>query len=297
MLSWIWPGWIFPPQSEGIRRGRRESRRREARRSLVERARSHIARPFPRDYFAMYTMIDAIGARTGAAPRARPTPTAFVPSCVSISTPASGFANLPELRPFAVATTAVWRSPRAIASRARRDPSTSPRPWPPPPPPPTPRSSCPWRGRARGRRGAADEVRRGDGGSRERSSRRGAFPRRTRPLPSLHSPAPRTHRDQPRPRVREPSNRRTNPRPTRRAPPPTHPPDISQYGEFPLTGLLKLLEHPAVDEALHAAEHKEGSVDEADKISRAHAFFERTATRAWTDRATSSTPLTRFSRV
>jgi len=46
------------------------------------------------------------------------------------------------------------------------------------------------------------------------------------------------------------------------------------YGEFPLTGLLKLLEHPAVDEALHAAEHKEGSVDEADKISRAHAFFE-----------------------
>jgi len=51
---------------------------------------------------------------------------------------------------------------------------------------------------------------------------------------------------------------------------PSHP----QYGEFPLTGLLKLLEHPAVDEALHAAEHKEGSVDEADKISRAHAFFE-----------------------
>ena len=29
-----------------------------------------------------------------------------------------------------------------------------------------------------------------------------------------------------------------------------------------------------MDEALHAAEHKEGSVDEADKISRAHAFFE-----------------------
>jgi hypothetical protein len=51
-------------------------------------------------------------------------------------------------------------------------------------------------------------------------------------------------------------------------------PSHTQYGEFPLTGLLKLLEHPAVDEALHAAEHKEGSVDEADKISRAHAFFE-----------------------
>ena len=77
----------------------------------------------------------------------------------------------------------------------------------------------------------------------------------------------------------EPSNRRTNPRPTRRAPPINPTPSLthdfpSQYGEFPLTGLLKLLEHPAVDEALHAAEHKEGSVDEADKISRAHAFFE-----------------------
>ena len=48
------------------------------------------------------------------------------------------------------------------------------------------------------------------------------------------------------------------------------------YGEFPLTGLLTILEHPAVNEVLVAAEegwgHSEGSVDDADKVSRAAAF-------------------------
>lgn len=48
------------------------------------------------------------------------------------------------------------------------------------------------------------------------------------------------------------------------------------YGEFPLTGLLAVLEHPAVNEVLVAAEHgwgsSEGSVDDADRISRAAAF-------------------------
>ena len=48
------------------------------------------------------------------------------------------------------------------------------------------------------------------------------------------------------------------------------------YGEFPLTGLLALLEHPAVNDVLVAAEegwgHSEGSVDDADKVSRAAAF-------------------------
>lgn len=52
------------------------------------------------------------------------------------------------------------------------------------------------------------------------------------------------------------------------------------YGEFPLTGLLTLLEHPAVRSVLVAAEHgdivagAEGSIDDADKISRAAAFFQ-----------------------
>ena len=48
------------------------------------------------------------------------------------------------------------------------------------------------------------------------------------------------------------------------------------YGEFPLTGLLAVLEHPAVNEVLVAAEHgwgsAEGSVDDAAQISRAAAF-------------------------
>jgi hypothetical protein len=48
------------------------------------------------------------------------------------------------------------------------------------------------------------------------------------------------------------------------------------YGEFPLTGLLAILEHAAVNEVLVAAEHgwgsSEGSVDDADQISRAAAF-------------------------
>ena len=77
----------------------------------------------------------------------------------------------------------------------------------------------------------------------------------------------------PSPRTVEPTPGRPAARP-QLTPPLRYTHDTSQYGEFPLTGLLKLLEHPAVDEALHAAEHKEGSVDEADKISRAHAFFE-----------------------
>ena len=52
------------------------------------------------------------------------------------------------------------------------------------------------------------------------------------------------------------------------------------YGEFPLTGLLTLLEHPAVAEVLVKAEQGdivggvEGSIDDAEKISRAAAFFE-----------------------
>ena len=48
------------------------------------------------------------------------------------------------------------------------------------------------------------------------------------------------------------------------------------YGEFPLTGLLQILEHPEVAAVLLAAEevvgHAEGSVDDAEKISRAAAF-------------------------
>ena len=77
----------------------------------------------------------------------------------------------------------------------------------------------------------------------------------------------------PSPRTVEPTPGRPAARP-QLTPPLRYTHDTSQYGEFPLPGLLKLLEPPAVDEALHAAEHKEGSVDEADKISRAHAFFE-----------------------
>lgn len=49
------------------------------------------------------------------------------------------------------------------------------------------------------------------------------------------------------------------------------------YGEFPLTGLLSLLEHPAVAEVLAAAEAgggAEGSIDDSEKISRAAAFFQ-----------------------
>jgi SAM-dependent methyltransferase len=48
------------------------------------------------------------------------------------------------------------------------------------------------------------------------------------------------------------------------------------YGEFPLAGLLQILEHPEVAAVLLAAEevvgHAEGSVDDAEKISRAAAF-------------------------
>lgn len=49
------------------------------------------------------------------------------------------------------------------------------------------------------------------------------------------------------------------------------------YGEFPLTGLLAILQHPAVNDVLVAAEHgwgtnSEGSVDDSEKISRAAAF-------------------------
>jgi len=52
------------------------------------------------------------------------------------------------------------------------------------------------------------------------------------------------------------------------------------YGEFPLVGMMHLLEHPAVHAVLTAAEQgdivagAEGSIDDAESISRAAAFFQ-----------------------
>ena len=162
----------------------------------------------------MYTMIDAIGAPPALAPRARLS-TAFVPSCVSDQHASFRFANLPELKPFAVATTCVAQPARLHPARGA---------IPPP-------ARVPGRRRRRRRRqgahvrgggvlGAAvrpDEVRRGDEKSRERSSRRGAFPTDpASPQPSLAGashPSRPTSSARPSPRTVEPTPDRPAARP------------------------------------------------------------------------------------
>ena len=275
MLSWIWPGWIFPPQSEGIRRGRRESRPVEKRGAhSCERARSHIARPFPRDYFAMYTMIDAIGARTGARAARAPNSHRVRPQlCLGSARQLQGSRTYPSSKPFAVATVCVAQPPRDCIPRAARSLHQ-----------PASLAAAAAAADAKELMSVAGGVLGGGEARRMRfdvamknlaSEVHGAVRSRDGPGLSPAALAGASHPSRPTSSAR-PSPRTVEPTPDRPAARPqlTHPPDISQYGEFPLTGLLKLLEHPAVDEALHAAEHKEGSVDEADKISRAHAFFE-----------------------
>ena len=221
MLSWIWPGWIFPPQSEGIRRGRRESRPVEKRGAhSCERARSHIARPFPRDYLAMYTMIDAIGARTGArAARAPNSHRVRRQLCLGSARQLQGSRTYPSSKPFAVATTCVAQPPRDCIPRAARSLHQ-----------PASLAAAAAAADAKELMSVAGGVLGGGEARRMRfdvamknlaSEVHGAV--RSRDGPGL-SPA------RPRPRLAsiasvlfrascEPSNRRTNPRPTRRAPP------------------------------------------------------------------------------
>ena len=221
MLSWIWPGWIFPPQSEGIRRGTRESRPFEARGAhSCERARSHIARPFPRDYLAMYTMIDAIGARTGArAARAPNSHRVRRQLCLGSARQLRGSRTYPSSKPSAGATVCVAQPPRDCIPRAARSLHQ-----------PASLAASAAAADAKELMSVAGGVLGGGEARRMRfdvamknlaSEVHGAV--RSRDGPGL-SPA------RPRPRLAsiasdlfrascEPSNRRTNPRPTRRAPP------------------------------------------------------------------------------
>ena len=226
MLSWIWPGWIFPPQSEGIRRRRRESRPVEKRGAhSCERARSHIARPFPRDYLAMYTMIDAIGARTGArAARAPNSHRVRRQLCLGSARQLQGSRTYPSSKPFAVATTCVAQPPRDCIPRAARSLHQ-----------PASLAAAAAAADAKELMSVAGGVLGGGEARRMRfdvamknlaSEVHGAV--RSRDGPGL-SPAFTRRRLAPIAtnlvRASEPSNRRTNPRPTRRAPPINPTPD------------------------------------------------------------------------
>ena len=229
MLSWIWPGWIFPPQSEGIRRRRRESRPVEKRGAhSCERARSHIARPFPRDYLAMYTMIDAIGARTGArAARAPNSHRVRRQLCLGSARQLQGSRTYPSSKPSAGATVCVAQPPRDCIPRAARSLHQ-----------PASLAAAAAAADAKELMSVAGGVLGGGEARRMRfdvamknlaSEVHGAV--RSRDGPGLSPQRPRQRLASIAiglVRASEPSNRRTNPRPTRRAPPinptpPIHP--------------------------------------------------------------------------
>ena len=244
----------------------------------------------------MYTMIDAIGARTGARAARAPNSHRVRPQlCLGSARQLQGSRTYPSSKPFAVATTCVAQPPRDC-TRARRDP----------PPARVPgrrrrrrrRQGAHVRGggRARGRRGAADEVRRGD-----EKIPRAKFTARCVPATDPASPQPSlagaSHPSRPTSSAR-PSPRTVEPTPDRPAARPhlTHPPDISQYGEFPSPGCSSSSSTPPSTRPSTPPSTRRAASTRRTR-SRARTPSSRTATRAWTDRATSSTPLTRFSRV